>query len=118
MSRRNSVVLVLAGLLAACAAVPGGTSAPKITTGPLSWKITQLEYSFSATGTAPVQLSDSTHAYLLVYRVYWARKLDASGPADTVSTIALVVPGVSKSQSVEIADTETRCTTYTTVKRS
>jgi hypothetical protein len=116
MGRRNGAVLILAGLLAACAAVPGGTSAPKITTGPLSWKINQTEYSFTATGSAPVQISDTAHAYLLLYRVHWARKLDAADSAETASTVALIVPGVKNGRSVEIVNTETRCTQYSSPK--
>jgi len=116
MALRCGSVLILVGLVTGCAALPGGTSALTITTGPLSWKITQTEYSFEATATAPVQISDTTHAYLLLYRIHWARKLNASDPAETASTVAIIVPGVKNGRSVEIVNTETRCTQYSSPK--
>lgn len=103
-------LLVLA-VLAGCAAVPGSAPAPTITTGPLSWKIERDEYSFSATGSAPVQVSDSTHAYLLVYRVYWEKHLRPSEGPDTAFASALLVPGVSKWE-VSISDYVSRCREY------
>lgn len=48
MNYHRGAVLVLCGLLVACAAGPDGTSPPKITTGPLSWKITQGIFSAHA----------------------------------------------------------------------
>ncbi|MGH7753155.1 MAG: hypothetical protein ACREN5_10085, partial [Gemmatimonadales bacterium] len=112
MHRGCGVIHVLAlAFLAGCAPVPGSAPAPTITTGPLSWKIERDEYSFSATGSAPVQVSESTHAYLLVYRVYWDKRLTPSDGADTAIASALLVPGVSD-WKVSISDYASRCREY------
>lgn len=108
MHRGCGVIHLLAlAFLAGCPAVPGSAPAPTITTGPLSWKIERDEYSFSATGSAPVQISDSTHAYLLVYRVYWDKKLTPSEGSDTAMTTAWLVPGVL--ERVTLAEYASRC---------
>lgn len=101
-------------LSVACGAMPSPAAVPTITTGPLSWKIEQEEYSFRARGKAPIEISDTTHAYLLTYRVLWANKIHPDSGADTTVTTALLVPGVEGSRFVEIGDYEGRCTTYST----
>lgn len=85
---------------------------PTIITGPLSWKIEQREHSFTATGTAPVQVSDARHAYALLYRAYWDKKLSPTDPADTTAVWTIVVPGVQGRQDVRISDYESRCSEY------
>lgn len=102
---------ILGLVIGACrVAGPGQVTKPAITTGPLSWKIEETEYSFSATGAAQVQISDTAHPYLLIYRVYWDKKLDPKVAPDTASTVTLVVPRLK--MQVEISDHETRCTEY------
>jgi len=98
-------------LLTGCSAVRA-PAAPTITTGPLSWKIGENSAAFTATGTAPVQISDDAHAYLLLYRVYWEAKLDPDAAADTAITTAILVPGMKEHQQVAISDYESRCTEY------
>lgn len=120
MHRGCGVIHVLAlAFLAGCAEVPGSAPAPTITTGPLSWKIQRDEFSFSATGSAPVQISDSTHAYMLVYRVYWDKHLAPdlaarsylSEAPDTGITSVLLAPG-GPAEKVTINDYASRCRKY------
>jgi hypothetical protein len=108
MTRAQTLALLLVAGCSAAATPP----TPTITTGALSWKIEQTEHSFRATGTAPVQISDEAHAYLVIYRVYWDAKLDPAASADTSIATAIVVPRVPGHQNVEIGDYSSRCTQY------
>lgn len=109
------VAILLLALTVACHPTTAAVAAPTITTGPLSWKISETEYGFNAEGTAPILISDSTHAYMVVYRVNWESKLDPGASADTSMTIAVIVPGVGE-QKAHISDHETRCSEYTRTK--
>jgi len=98
-------------LLAGCSAT-GASPAPTISTGPLSWKISETSSSFTATGKAPVQISDNTHAYLLLYRVYWDQHLNPADAPDTTMTSTVIVPGVRTYQEAMISAYESRCSEY------
>ena len=108
MTRASMFTLLL---LTGCSAT-GAPPAPTISTGPLSWKISETSTSFSATGKAPVQISDNTHAYLVLFRVYWDRKLNPADAPDTMTTLAIIVPGLHDYQQATLSAYKTRCSEY------
>lgn len=95
-----------------CNAMPDSSPRPPtITTGPVSWRISQQEYSFHAVGTAPVTVSDTAHTYLLVYRVRWDKRLDPNDSTDLTITSLVTMPEARRNV-VEISDWKSRCGEY------